>query len=174
MPNVNLLNQTGNKVAELTLSDHVFGIAPHQQALYDVVNAQRAAMRHGTHDVKNRGEVSGGGRKPWRQKGPGRARADRRDSEEDRPRTDREPAQELKRGLVGTRECSRQAAPDGQAHHLCETEMAMVAVLQASQAIDQLMKRQDHGFASKMPEAGQNDAVQSHQSFQVQARDIHP
>jgi len=74
MPNVNLLNQTGNKVAELTLSDHVFGIAPHQQALYDVVNAQRAAMRHGTHDVKNRGEVSGGGKKPWRQKGTGRAR----------------------------------------------------------------------------------------------------
>ena len=65
-------------------------------------------------------------------------------------------------------------APDGQAHHLCETETAMVAALQASQAIDQLMKRQDHGFASKMPEAGQNDAVQSHQSSQVRARDIHP
>ncbi|MCR3905918.1 MAG: 50S ribosomal protein L4 [Tenericutes bacterium] len=74
MPKVNLLNQTGKKVADLTLSDYVFGIEPHQQALYDVVNAQRAAMRHGTHDVKNRGEVSGGGRKPWRQKGTGRAR----------------------------------------------------------------------------------------------------
>jgi large subunit ribosomal protein L4 len=74
MPKVNVLNQTGNKVADITLSDYVFGIEPHQQALYDVVNAQRAAMRQGTHDVKNRGEVSGGGRKPWRQKGTGRAR----------------------------------------------------------------------------------------------------
>ncbi len=74
MPKVNILNQQGKQVAELTLSDYVFGIEPHQQALYDVVNAQRAAMRQGTHDVKNRGEVSGGGRKPWRQKGTGRAR----------------------------------------------------------------------------------------------------
>jgi large subunit ribosomal protein L4 len=74
MPKINVLNQSGNQVAELTLSDYVFGIEPHQQALYDVVNAQRAAMRQGTHDVKNRGEVSGGGKKPWRQKGTGRAR----------------------------------------------------------------------------------------------------
>lgn len=74
MPKLNVLNQTGKAVAELTLSDYVFGIEPHQQALYDVVNAQRSAMRQGTHDVKNRGEVSGGGRKPWRQKGTGRAR----------------------------------------------------------------------------------------------------
>jgi large subunit ribosomal protein L4 len=74
MPKLNVLNQTGNTVAELTLSDYVFGIEPHQQALYDVVNAQRAAMRQGTHDVKHRGEVSGGGKKPWRQKGTGRAR----------------------------------------------------------------------------------------------------
>lgn len=74
MPKVNILNQTGQKVAELTLSDHVFGIVPHQQALYDVVQAQRAAMRQGTHDVKGRSEVRGGGRKPWRQKGTGRAR----------------------------------------------------------------------------------------------------
>ena len=65
-------------------------------------------------------------------------------------------------------------APDGQAHHLCETETAMAAAPQASQAIDQSMKRQDHGFASKKPEAGQSDAVQSHQSSQAQARDIHP
>lgn len=74
MPKLNVLNQSGQTVAELALSDYVFGIEPHQQALYDVVNAQRAAMRQGTHDVKNRGEVSGGGRKPWRQKGTGRAR----------------------------------------------------------------------------------------------------
>ncbi len=74
MLKIDILNQTGNKIADLTLSEHVFGIEPHQQALFDVVNAQRAAMRQGTHDVKNRGEVSGGGRKPWRQKGTGRAR----------------------------------------------------------------------------------------------------
>lgn len=74
MPKLNVLNHAGQTVTELTLSDYVFGIEPHQQALYDVVNAQRAAMRQGTHDVKNRGEVSGGGKKPWRQKGTGRAR----------------------------------------------------------------------------------------------------
>jgi large subunit ribosomal protein L4 len=74
MPKVEILSQSGKKVADLTLSDYVFGIEPHQQALYDVVNAQRAAMRQGTHSVKNRSEVSGGGRKPWRQKGTGRAR----------------------------------------------------------------------------------------------------
>lgn len=74
MPKTVLFNQAGQKVADLTLSDYVFGIEPHQQVLYEVVNAQRAAMRQGTHDVKNRGEVRGGGRKPWRQKGTGRAR----------------------------------------------------------------------------------------------------
>ena len=74
MPKINIYNQAGNIISEITLSDYVYGIEPHQQALYDVVNAQRAAMRQGTHDVKNRSEVSGGGRKPWRQKGTGRAR----------------------------------------------------------------------------------------------------
>jgi len=56
MPKLQVLNQQGSKVTDLTLNDYVFGIAPHQQVLYDVVNAQRAAMRQGTHDVKNRGE----------------------------------------------------------------------------------------------------------------------
>lgn len=74
MPKLQVLNQEGSKVTDLTLNEFVFGIAPHQQVLYDVVNAQRAAMRHGTHDVKTRAEVRGGGRKPWRQKGTGRAR----------------------------------------------------------------------------------------------------
>jgi large subunit ribosomal protein L4 len=74
MPTVALLNQTGEKIQEITLDDSVFGIEPNQQVIYDVVNAQRAAMRQGTHDTKNRREVSGGGRKPWRQKGTGRAR----------------------------------------------------------------------------------------------------
>ena len=74
MPKYNIVNVGSEKKSSITLSDHVFGIQPHQQAIYDVVNAQRAAMRQGTHDVKNRGEISGGGKKPWRQKGTGRAR----------------------------------------------------------------------------------------------------
>ena len=75
MPKVTLLNQAGQNVGELELLDSVFGIEPNEQAVYDVVKAQRAAMRQGTHKTKTRGEVRGGGRKPWRQKGTGRARA---------------------------------------------------------------------------------------------------
>lgn len=74
MPVIALLNQAGAKVADLTLAEEVFGIEPNRQVVYDVVNAQRAAMRQGTHDTKGRSEVRGGGRKPWRQKGTGRAR----------------------------------------------------------------------------------------------------
>lgn len=75
MPTIALLNQSGEKIKDITLSDSVFGIEElNQQVIYDVVNCQRAAMRQGTHDVKNRSEVSGGGKKPWRQKGTGRAR----------------------------------------------------------------------------------------------------
>ncbi len=74
MPKIALLNQSGEKVKDLTLNEEIFGIEPNQQVIYDVVNAQRAAMRQGTHDVKTRSEVRGGGRKPWRQKGTGRAR----------------------------------------------------------------------------------------------------
>lgn len=75
MPTIALLNQSGEKIKDLTLSDSIFGIEElNQQVIYDVVNCQRAAMRQGTHDVKNRSEVRGGGRKPWRQKGTGRAR----------------------------------------------------------------------------------------------------
>ncbi len=75
MPTIALLNQSGEKINDLELSEAVFGIAQlNQQVIYDVVNCQRAAMRQGTHDVKNRSEVRGGGRKPWRQKGTGRAR----------------------------------------------------------------------------------------------------
>jgi large subunit ribosomal protein L4 len=66
-----LLNGSKEKI---TLSDYVFGIEPHTQAIYDVVNAQRAAMRQGTHATKTRAMVSGGGKKPWKQKGTGRAR----------------------------------------------------------------------------------------------------
>ena len=74
MPTVALLNQTGAKIKDLKLADAVFGIEPNQQVLYDVINAQRAALRQGTADTKERSEVSGGGRKPYRQKGTGRAR----------------------------------------------------------------------------------------------------
>ncbi len=74
MPKLQVLNQEGSKVTDLTLNEYVFGIAPHNQVLYDVVNAQRAAMRQGTHDTKTKAEVSGGGKKPWKQKGTGRAR----------------------------------------------------------------------------------------------------
>jgi large subunit ribosomal protein L4 len=75
MPKVALLSQTGQNVGEINLSDSVFAIEPNQQAVFDVVKAQRAAMRQGTHKTKTRGEVRGGGRKPWKQKGTGRARA---------------------------------------------------------------------------------------------------
>ena len=74
MPTIALLNQSGEKVRDLVLNDEIFGIEPNTQVIYDVVNCQRAAMRQGTHDVKNRSEVRGGGRKPFRQKGTGRAR----------------------------------------------------------------------------------------------------
>ncbi len=74
MPTVALLNQAGKKVKDLELSSEIFGIEPNQQVIYDVVNAQRAAMRQGTHKTKTRTEVRGGGRKPWAQKGTGRAR----------------------------------------------------------------------------------------------------
>ncbi len=74
MPTVALLNQAGEKVKDINLSSEVFGVEPNQQVIYDVVNAQRAAMRQGTHDTKTRTEVRGGGRKPWNQKGTGSAR----------------------------------------------------------------------------------------------------
>ncbi len=74
MPTINLFNQAGEKISEVALNDAIFGITPNQQVIYDVVNAQRAALRQGTHKTKTRAEVSGGGKKPWRQKGTGRAR----------------------------------------------------------------------------------------------------
>lgn len=74
MPELAMFNQEGKQLKSISLDAAVFGIEPNQQALYDVVKAQRAAMRQGTHKVKNRGEVAGGGKKPWRQKGTGRAR----------------------------------------------------------------------------------------------------
>ncbi|MGL4523438.1 MAG: 50S ribosomal protein L4 [Bacilli bacterium] len=74
MPKVALLNQAGTSVGEIELNDTVFGIVPNEAVLFDAVIMQRASLRQGTHKVKTRSEVRGGGRKPWRQKGTGRAR----------------------------------------------------------------------------------------------------
>ncbi|MGM9899370.1 MAG: 50S ribosomal protein L4 [Bacilli bacterium] len=74
MPKVVLYNQTGSQVGELELSEEVFGVEDHQQAIFDTIIAEQAAKRQGTQKAKTRSEVSGGGKKPWRQKGTGRAR----------------------------------------------------------------------------------------------------
>jgi large subunit ribosomal protein L4 len=74
MPKVALYNQNGQNFGEIELNDAVFGIEPNKHVLFEAVVMQRAAMRQGTSKVKTRSEVRGGGRKPWRQKGTGRAR----------------------------------------------------------------------------------------------------
>jgi large subunit ribosomal protein L4 len=74
MPKVTLLNQSGSQVGEVELNDSVFGIEPNEHVVFEAVMMQRASLRQGTHKVKTRSEVRGGGRKPWRQKGTGRAR----------------------------------------------------------------------------------------------------
>ncbi|MUV38083.1 50S ribosomal protein L4 [Lentibacillus sp. JNUCC-1] len=74
MPKVALFKQDGSQSGDLELNDSVFGIEPNNHVLHEAVVLQRASLRQGTHAVKNRSEVSGGGRKPWRQKGTGRAR----------------------------------------------------------------------------------------------------
>ena len=74
MPKVALLNLKGEKVKDIKLNDEVFGIEPNNQTIYDAIVRKGASLRQGTHAVKDRSEVSGGGIKPWRQKGTGRAR----------------------------------------------------------------------------------------------------
>ncbi len=74
MKKVNLLNLKGEKVKDINLNEKVFGIEPNKNVLYDAIILARASLRQGTHKTKNRSEVRGGGRKPWRQKGTGRAR----------------------------------------------------------------------------------------------------
>ena len=74
MKKVELLNLKGEKVKDINLNENIFGIEPNKNVLYDAVILARASLRQGTHSTKNRSEVSGGGRKPWRQKGTGRAR----------------------------------------------------------------------------------------------------
>lgn len=74
MPKVAVFNTTGSQVGEIELSDAVFGIEPNEHVLHDAVVMQQASLRRGTHAVKGRSDVRGGGRKPWKQKGTGRAR----------------------------------------------------------------------------------------------------
>jgi large subunit ribosomal protein L4 len=75
MPNVAVYNKEGATVGEITLSDAVFGVEVNAGLMHEVVQMYLANQRQGTSDTKTRAEISGGGRKPWRQKGTGRARA---------------------------------------------------------------------------------------------------
>ena len=74
MAKINLYKQDGSHNGEIEVKDDIFAIEPNETAIFDVILMQRASRRQGTHSVKNRSAVSGGGRKPWRQKGTGRAR----------------------------------------------------------------------------------------------------
>ncbi len=74
MATIEIKDTSGKKVGAAEIADGVFGIEPHPFAMHQVVRSQMAARRSGTHQTKTRGNVRGGGRKPWRQKGTGRAR----------------------------------------------------------------------------------------------------
>ncbi|MGM9668489.1 MAG: 50S ribosomal protein L4 [Faecousia sp.] len=74
MPKTNVYDMSGKLVGEIELSEAVFGIAPNESVVHDVVKNHLANQRQGTQSALTRAEVSGGGRKPWRQKGTGRAR----------------------------------------------------------------------------------------------------
>ncbi len=74
MTSVNLYKQDGSQNGTIDLNADIFGVEPNENAEFEAILRQRASMRQGTHAVKNRSAVSGGGKKPWRQKGAGRAR----------------------------------------------------------------------------------------------------
>jgi large subunit ribosomal protein L4 len=74
MPSIPLYDRAGKSVGDVELSDELFAAPINTAVLHQVVTAQLAARRTGTHDTKTRGEVRGGGKKPYRQKGTGRAR----------------------------------------------------------------------------------------------------
>jgi large subunit ribosomal protein L4 len=74
MPKVSVFNVDGKEVGQLDLAEGVFGLEPNVHVLHSAVLLQQASLRSGTHDTKGRSEVRGGGRKPWKQKGTGRAR----------------------------------------------------------------------------------------------------
>ncbi len=69
-----IVNLKGEKIKDRKLNENVFVAEPNQKVLYDAIILTRASLRQGTHSTKTRAEVSGGGRKPWRQKGTGHAR----------------------------------------------------------------------------------------------------
>lgn len=74
MPRVAVYNMQGSQVGELELNDDIFGVEINTHLLHQAVVSNQASMRRGTHATKTRAMVSGGGKKPWRQKGTGRAR----------------------------------------------------------------------------------------------------
>lgn len=74
MPKVSLYNVSGEQVGDIELEESIFGVEVNQHILYEAVKNQLANKRQGTQSTKSRSEVRGGGRKPWRQKGTGRAR----------------------------------------------------------------------------------------------------
>jgi large subunit ribosomal protein L4 len=75
MAKIEVKNLEGATVKEVDLTDEVFAARPNESLMWEAVKAYLASQRRGTHSTKSRGEVSGGGKKPWRQKGTGRARA---------------------------------------------------------------------------------------------------
>ena len=74
MPKVALYNTQGSQVGDIDLKDEIFGIEPNESVVHEAVVMQMASFRRGTSSTLSRGQVRGGGRKPWRQKGTGRAR----------------------------------------------------------------------------------------------------
>ena len=74
MANLKVMDQNGKDSGEVTLNDKVFGIEPNDNVVFEAIIRQRAGKRQGTSKVQNRSAVRGGGKKPWRQKGTGRAR----------------------------------------------------------------------------------------------------
>ena len=74
MANLKVMDQNVKDSGEVTLNDKVFGIEPNDNVVFEAIIRQRAGKRQGTSKVKNRSAVRGGGKKPWRQKGTGRAR----------------------------------------------------------------------------------------------------
>ena len=75
MPKISVLNREAKSLHEIELAESVFGIEPNNQTIFEAVVMQQASLRQGNHDTKTRTEVRGGGKKPWAQKGTGRARA---------------------------------------------------------------------------------------------------
>ena len=75
MPTIDVVDIAGAKVGSVDLDEAIFGVEPNESVMHQVVTAQLAAKRAGTQSTKTRAEVRGGGAKPWKQKGTGRARA---------------------------------------------------------------------------------------------------